>query len=137
MSVTYLFINIIVTFTKIYYSNQVKTEEKSGLQEDRYIRAEEFSYQSQGRNITTPISINAVASVAAEHPAPVVSNVLPPPVWWVCFTSLRFTSSGIPAEANKKTQDNAWPAPHDVSRTALKPKMLAPLFYPSLPHMFP
>lgn len=43
-------------------------------------QVEEFSYQSQGSNITTPISINAVVSVAAEHPAAVVSKVLPPPV---------------------------------------------------------
>ena len=66
------------------------------------VSGQKSCYQSPGNNITTPIRVSDIVSVAAVHPAPVVSKVLPPSVWWICFTSLRFISSGIPVEANKK-----------------------------------
>lgn len=100
----------------------MKRGEKWDSNKTYAIRAEEFSYQSLGSSITAPIRVNVIDSVAAVHPDPVVSKVLPPSVWWICFTSLRFISSGIPAEANKKTQGHAWPPYHDMSTAVLKPK---------------
>lgn len=103
VSVTYLFINIIVTLKKdlLFQAYAEREEIETSV---RYVRTEEFSYQIPGSNITTLIRVNVIDSVAAAHPAPVVSKVLPVSVWWICFTSLKFISSGIPVEANKKAQ---------------------------------
>lgn len=131
VNVTYLFINIIVTLKKdlLFLAYAEREEIETSV---RYVRTDEFSYQIPGSNITTPIRVNVIDSVAAAHPAPVVSKVLPVSVWWICFTSLKFISSGIPVEANKKAQDDAWPLHHNTSSTTLKLKVWTAWFLGSI-----